>query len=192
MKHRICNILDLIVHNSPRIRFPVSLALIFIIVLFSHFLLTDSVSAEVIERIVAIVNDDVILLSEYREAIETAKKSDSSISKETILDEMINRKLLLNDAKKFWIGVSSIRHKTGMDDSAVISEYIERRIKAFIHIPYENIESYYIINRKLFTGKEFYDVRDEIEDYLIKEDLSIRLQEYMEELRKNSYIRVQR
>ncbi|GBD97718.1 chaperone SurA [bacterium BMS3Abin06] len=191
MKQRICSIFDIIIRSSPRLRFSVSPSLILIIALFAHVLLTGSVCAEVLERIVAIVNDDVILLSEYREAIEIAKKSGSSISEETILDEMINRRLLLNEAKKFWIGVPGIRHKAGMDDSAVISEYIDRRIKAFIHIPYEDIESYYITNRKLFAGKEFYDVRDEIEDYLIKEKLSIRLREYIEELRKNSYIRIQ-
>ena len=191
MKQRICNISDIIIHNSRRLRFVVSPALIFIILLFSHVLLIDSARAEVLERIVAIVNDDVILLSEYREAVEAAKKSGGSISGEAILDKMINSKLLLNEAKKFWIGVPGIRHKAGMDDNAVISEYIARKIKAFIHIPYENIESYYKINRELFAGKEFYDVRDEIEDTLIKEELIIRLREYMKELRKNSYIRVQ-
>ena len=191
MKQRICNILYLTMHNFPRSPIHIFPALVLSMLFFFHVMLIDSARAEVLERIVAIVNDDVILLSEYREAVETAKKSDSSISEETVLDEMINRRLLLNEAKKFWIGVSRIRHRSGMDDSAVISEYINRRIKAFIHIPYGDIESYYITNRKLFKGKEFYDVRDEIEDYLIKEKLRIRLQEYMEKLRKNSYIRVQ-
>jgi hypothetical protein len=137
------------------------------------------------------VNDDVIMLSEFKEALKSAEKSDISISEEIILNEMINRMLLLNEAKKFWISVPGNRRKTAEDEGAIINEYINRRIKAFIYIPYEDIEYYYTRNLERFEDKEFYDVRDEIEDYLLKEEISIRLSEYIEELRKTSYIRIQ-
>ena len=186
MKQRMYTLFDNIIFGPPRVRASVYLALFLIIALLFHVLFLNSVRAEVLERIVAIVNDDVILLREYREAVESARKSG-----EDILEEMINRNLLLHEAKKYWAGVSSARHDTAMDDRTVVSEYIDRRIKAFIHIPYEDIESYYINNKELFDDREFYDARDEIEEYLVNEELNIRLRQYLEELRETAYIRVQ-
>ena len=147
--------------------------------------------AEVLERIVAVVDDDVILLSEFREAFRAVEQSGEKISEEGFLDEMINNLLLLKEAKKFSFYVSSESDKAVMDEKAIINEYIDRRIKVFIRIPYDEIESYYSENKPLFEGKEFYDVKDEIEEYLIGKELTTRVNEYIEDLRKKHYIRIQ-
>lgn len=145
--------------------------------------------AEVLERVVAIVNDDLILLSEFQEALNSAKASDSGVSREKVLNEMIDNRLLLNEAKKYRIITPDKSRKAG-SDRALIREYIHRRIKALIHIPYEEIEHYYQMNRDLYGDKEIIDVRDEIEEQLVEMELKTKLREHIEELRKQSYIRI--
>ena len=165
-------------------------AFVFVVIAFC-MLLVNSIYAEVVERIVAIVNDEVILLSEFEKVVKSAEKSESYVSEEEVLDEMINRMLLLTEAKRFWIGTSTGRHLSDSDEDTFLQGYIDRRIKAFIHIPYEEVEDYYMENSESFDGKEFYEVRDEIEDKLITDALSVKVREYIEGLRKKAYIRVQ-
>ncbi len=153
--------------------------------------LSAFVYAEVLERIVAIVNNEVILLSEFKKDYQTAVDSGAKTTEREFLDKMINRLLLLEQAKKFRLKISALSHEMPASENDVINEYIERRIKAFIYIPFKEIESYYRSNRKLFDNKEFYDVRDEIENYLIEKKLNGRLLEHIEDLRKRSYIRIQ-
>jgi ribosomal protein S13 len=78
-----------------------------------------------------------------------------------------------------------------VDDNNLIKEYIERRIKALIHIPIDEIESYYKNNMERFAGKEFYEVKDEIEDYMVEGELKRKIAEHVEELRNKAYIRIQ-
>lgn len=158
--------------------------------MFAAFCLLASaaVHGEVLERVVAIVNDDIILLSEFEITVDTARKADIMDSDEALLNEMINRLLLLKEAERLKIGKGS---KKDADDNAVIKEYIDRRIKAFIHIPPDDIEYHYVWNREQFAGKEFYEVRDEIEKQLVDKVLSERLREYIKELRDGAFIRIQ-
>lgn len=156
----------------------------FICLLFTVYCpLFTAIYAEVIERVVAIVDEEVILLSELDEAFQSAVNSGVKTTREEVLAGMINRILLLRQAKKF-----SLDKK---DDNALINEYIENRLRPFIHIPFEEIELFYKNNMDAFGKKEFYDVRDEIEAYLIEKELNKRLIEHIKELRKKAYIRIQ-
>jgi len=153
-------------------------------------LLTAYCRAEVIDRIVAIVDDEIILMSEYDEALQSARKSDTEASGEKVLDRMIDRVLLLKQAKRLRLGSSSGADASS-DDDALVKEYIDRGIKSFIHIPIREIESYYDRDREQFQGREFYEVKDEIEDRLVNAALEKKLQWHLEELRRKAYIRVQ-
>ncbi|MBI4839300.1 MAG: hypothetical protein HY806_09230, partial [Nitrospirae bacterium] len=42
-----------------------------------------------------------------------------------------------------------------------------------------------------FKGKDFYDVRNDIETYLVEKQLNRKLLEHINELREKSYIRIQ-
>lgn len=163
----------------------VSMAAIFIIAFQLSSTFADS---ETIERVVAIVNDEVILLSEFNDAYDNVAAARKGISKEEFLDEMINRELILEQARKFNLEGSP---DTKVSDNLLVERYLERRIKAFIHIPFEVIENYYIKNAPQYKGKSFYDVQDEIESFLIDEKLNIKISEHIKELRDNAYIRVQ-
>lgn len=173
--------------KSQLLNFSTSQLLIFCLLVTCHLSLV--VHAEVLERIVAIVNNKVILLSEYEEALEAAGKSDQKVTEDAVLDEMINRILILEQAKRLSLGISDTVEN--VDDDRLIKEYIDRRIKAFIHIPIDEIESDYKNNRGSFAEREFYEVKDEIEDYLVERALKRKIAEHVEELRMKAYIRIQ-
>jgi len=147
--------------------------------------LTSTVSSEVLDRVVVIVNDEVILLTELKNEISVRKKHGSGLTAAGVLDDMINRLILLDEARKFMLNI-----KTADIDSA-IELYVERRIKAMIHIPFEKLEAYYADNRELYGNKEFYDVKDEIESFMLENELRIRMLNHTQELRSKSYIRIQ-
>ena len=147
--------------------------------------LTSPVSSEVLDRVVAVVNDEVILLTELKNEMSARKEAGSELTAAEVLDEMINRLVLLEQARKFMLNT------TASDIDSIVDLYLERSIKAIIHIPFEEIESYYIDHSELYGDKEFYDVKDEIESYMIANELKIRMLKHTKELRSKSYIRIQ-
>jgi hypothetical protein len=149
-------------------------------------LLSTVSSAELMERVVAIVDDDVILLSELNEAL---KKAEGRKSIE-VLNEMINRRLLLKDAQRF-IHVSGSIHYTDEEIDRIIKEYINLRIRPFIRIPVEEVEGYFREHRESFGDRNFYEVKDEIEALLTEEEVRRRLNEHLRRLKNKSYIRIQ-
>lgn len=147
--------------------------------------------AEMLDRVVAIINDDVILHSAFSKAFETAMEYDPDVTESDVLDEMIDRLLLLKEARKFRLTSSDDEQGKVKDDKVIIKEYIDVRLKGFIHVPYEDVEYYYYQKKDSFSDKDFFDVRNEIEEYLIEQELNIKLIEYIEDLKRNAYIRVQ-
>jgi len=146
--------------------------------------------AEVLDRVVAIVDDEIILLSEVEDSYRKTLDSGIEIKKEDALNSLINRILLLKQAKRFTTEYSSAVQNTDRDN-ALIKEYIEKNLKSFIRIPPEEIDLFYKRNKEAFKGKDFYDVREEIEAYLIEEALNKRLLMHIEALRKEAYIKIQ-
>ena len=131
--------------------------------------------AEIIDRIVAIVNDDVILHSEFSREFESAMEYDPDVTASDVLDEMIDRLLLLKEARKFRITSPDDEQGRAKDDMLIIKEYIDVRLRGFIHVPYEDVEYYYYQKKDSFSGKEFFDVINEIEEFLIEQELTIKL-----------------
>ncbi len=77
----------------------------FFILVFS----TPLQAGEVIDRIVAVVNDDLITLSELKETISSLTTDTQTISKKeerSILEQMIEQKLLEQEAKRLGITVT--------------------------------------------------------------------------------------
>jgi len=167
------------------------LKLLYLGVFIIIFSMSGHCHAEMLDRVVAIVNDDVILHSEFSRAFETALEYDPDVTASDVLDNMIDRLLLLKEARKFRLTSSDDEQGKVKDDKVIIKEYIDVRLKGFIHVPYEDVEYYYYQKRDSFSGKDFFDVRNEIEEYLIEQELNIKLLEYLEDLKRNAYIRVQ-
>ena len=147
--------------------------------------LMSPVSSEVLDRVVAVVNDEVILLTELKNEISAQKESGSGLTAAEVLDDMINTLVLLDEARKFMLNI------TASDIDSIVDLYVERSIKAIIHIPFKEVESYYIDHNELYVDKEFYDVKDEIESYMLENELKIRILIHTKELRSKSYVRIQ-
>jgi hypothetical protein len=156
------------------------------LLLTSYFSLLTIGSAELLDRVVAIVDDEAIMLSELKEAYQNALSLGRKVTKEEVLDGLINRMLLLKQAKKY---VPLIERTE--DENALINIYINRRIKAFIRISFEEIESFYRKNQESFVGKGLYEVRDEIERFLLEKKTNEMLKKHLQELREKAYIRIQ-
>jgi hypothetical protein len=146
-----------------------------------------SVSAEVLDRIVAVVNNEIILLSDLeRETAATAELADEDgTTREDILERMINRRILFDEAVKFRL------KNVASDEQAVVDLYIERRIRSLIHISLKESEAYYLDNSETYGETDFYEVKDEIESILEEKELEARLKKHIEELRRTTYIRIQ-
>ena len=157
---------------------------IFVILLLTfHVSLLSCAEAEIFDRVVAFVNDQAITLSELQEQYGNAKKLTPDITEEEVLNTMINRLLLLSEAKKYSIEAPSTEE--------ILNEYIDLKVRAFIRVSEKDIEAFYTDNKDKFIGKDFEDVREEIEKYFTEKELNTRLKELLKELRKNAYIKIQ-
>ena len=139
--------------------------------------------AEIIsDRVAAFVDDEAITDSELQAQYKKAQRVTPDVTIEEVLNTMINRVLILREAKKY-----RIEEPTAEE---VIREYIDLKVRAFIRVSETEIETYFRANSSMFSGKEYDDVRDEIEQYLIEKDLNKRLKEIIRELRKSAYIKL--
>ncbi len=147
-----------------------------------------SAYAEILERVVAIVDDEAILLSEFEDALNTVNKSGEAYTREEVMNQMISRVLLVRESEKYGFKGRKSRIK---DEKGIVNEYIEKRIKAFIHISYSEIEAFFEENKSRFPGKEVREARGEIEAYLVSKELNKRLREHIDELKQKAYVRIQ-
>ena len=134
------------------------------------------------DRVAAFVDDEAITNSELQEQYLETLKMTPDITRDEVLNTMINRILILREARKYRI------EKPSPDE--VIKEYIDLKERAFIRVPETEIEKYYKENSAMFSGKEYDDVRDDIEQYLIEKELNVRLKDTLRELRKTAYIKI--
>jgi hypothetical protein len=142
--------------------------------------------AEVLDRVVAVVNDEAIMLSEFIKARDEAKSLGINVTDQEVLEGLINRMLIVREAKKILLFSRNLD-----DEDEIVLEYIDKKIKAFIRVPFEEIEAFYVKNKDSFKGKSLYDVRDEIERYLLEKETNRQLVNQIKELRKEAYIKIQ-
>lgn len=177
--------IDPLPENTRFKRHPSKRFYTFVVLLFTFYvsLLTSHAEAEIYDRVVARVNDQAITLSEFREQFKIVKKLTPDITEDEVLGTMINRLLLLLEAKKYGI--------EGQSKEEILNEYIDLKVRAFISVGEKDIEGFYGANKDKFKGKDYDDVREEIEKYLTEKGLNDRLKETLKELRKNAYVKVQ-
>src|SRR3989304_5892407 len=97
---RLTNNIKLIrVSMSPYLRFPVSLSY-FSLVTCLLLTLCPSPSSAIKDRVVAFVDNTAITLSELDEVYTESLKHTPDITKEKVLNTLVNRLLLLREAKK--------------------------------------------------------------------------------------------
>jgi hypothetical protein len=140
-------------------------------------------SAGIRDRVVAFVDNTAITLSELETTYNVTSKVTPDITKEEVLNTMINRILLLREADKLKLEAPS--------EDELLREYIDLKIKTFIIIKEEELINFYKTHIEEFQGKEFDDVRDDIENYLTEKELNQRLKSHIKELRENACIKIQ-
>ncbi len=148
---------------------------------FSFQLLAIS-HAELIDKVVAFVDGSAITLREFEETYEKSRAINPNIPKKEVLNTMINRMLLLTEAKKLKIEARS--------DEELLSEYIDLKVKAFIKISEEDLEVFYNKSISEFKGAGYDTVRDKIEEYLTEQEINRLLKRHIDELRSKAYIKV--
>ncbi len=154
-----------------------------IVTLFLLFALCSQLSATIKDCVVAFVDNTAITLSELEEEYAKSQKATPDISKEEVLNAMVNRVLLLKEAKKMRLEAPS--------EDELLKEYIDLKIRVFIKIREKEISDFYQKHIDSFQGKEFEAVREEIENYLVEAELNRLLKKHIEELRKKAYVKIQ-
>jgi parvulin-like peptidyl-prolyl isomerase len=135
----------------------------------------------VIDRTVAFVEDDAILLSDLDRNYQKALLVSPGITRAEVLETLINRTLLLREAKKLFRGIT--------DDEQAIKDYIDLKVRAFIKLPEQEVRDYYDEHRKDFGGLEFEQVKAQIETLLQEREVNMRLADLVKDLRVKAYIK---
>jgi len=175
--------------EASRCRFLFALYLLpftFYFLLFSCLLLfapCPLLSAGMQDRVVAFVDNTAITLSDLEAKYAETLKATPNITTMEVLNTMVNRTLLLREAKRFRLEAPS--------EEELLKEYIDLKIRAFIRIRDQTIADFYQQHLIDFQGKELDEVRDQIETYLIEHELNQRLKSHIDELRGKSCVKVQ-
>jgi hypothetical protein len=138
--------------------------------------------AEIRDRVAAFVDDIAITLSELETRYAETARVAPDATREEVIKTMVNRVLLLREAKK-------IRLEAPSEDE-LLRDYVDLKIRAFIRISEEDILDFYNKNIVDFNGKELDDVREDIENYLTENELNKRLRWHIDELRDNACVRI--
>lgn len=139
--------------------------------------------AELIDRVVAYVDDTAITLSEFEENYEKMKKTTADIKEEDVINSMINRLLLLKEAKKMKL--------EALTDDELLKDYIDIKIGSSILIKEDAISLFYSEHINEFKGRDYLSVRDDIEKYLFELEINKQLKKHLEELRANAEVKIQ-
>lgn len=154
------------------------------ILLLSPYIPPNNLTAtvRVIDRVVASVDDDAITLREFERYYRSLKGITPDVTKTEALETLINRHLILRDARRMNI--------TLQDEDETIERYISIKVRSFVKIGGEDVRRYYNENRERFKGVELDDIYDRIEKLLLETEVNRRLRKHLEELRSSAYIKI--
>lgn len=146
------------------------------------FLLSAVSYAGLLDRVVAFVDNKAITLSELEDSYGKAMELKKDISKKEVLETMINRILLMKEARSFKLVANT--------DEELINEYIDLKVRAFIRIKETEIEDFYNKNLPDFKDAGFENVRENIEEYLMEREVNTALKKHIAELRERAYVKI--
>jgi len=109
------------------------------------FILCPLLSAEIRDRVVASVDNTAITLSELEEIDTKTQKVTPGVIKDEVLNTMINRVLLLREAKKLKLDAHS--------EDEMLRDYLDLKIRPFIRIKEEELSE----EEKTDEGEKIYE-----------------------------------
>jgi hypothetical protein len=135
------------------------------------------------DRVAAYVDNTAITLTELDKKYAETVQVSPAVTREEVLNTMINRILLIREARK-------IRLKSEREEE-LLREYVDLKIRSFIRIKDEEIRDFYKSHASDFPEKDLEELREDIENYLIEQALNKRLKEHIEALKYNACIKIQ-
>lgn len=136
----------------------------------------------VIDRLVAYVDDYAITLSELDMQFEKMSKVSPSITKKEVIESIINKILLIKEAKKLRLDFST--------EEDLINHYLEMAISSRLTIKEEEVFDFYKKNVQSAKNEDYFDLKDQIEKYLLEQQFNTLLKKHIDELRQKANIRV--
>lgn len=136
----------------------------------------------IIDRLAAYVGDTAITLSEFEIEFQRMSKTTPDLSKNEVMDSMINRILLIKEARKIRLDAHS--------EDELVNLYLDIKIKSRLFIKEEEIVDFYKTYIGEFKGEDYLLIKDQIENYLLEKELNDILKKHIEELRQNAEIKV--
>jgi hypothetical protein len=104
------------------------------------------------------------------------------ITKHEALETMINRELLLREARRLRLEAP--------DDDALLEDYIDMKVRAFIKIKEADIREFYGDNTAEFGMKSYDEVKDDIEAYLVEKEVNYRIKRHLDSLKERAHIEI--
>jgi len=163
------------------------IAALFIISFLSAFAFSGTNSTEVVDRIVAVVNEDIISLSELSNAVQPYAEKIKSLGyppekeretlfrvREDMLDQLINQKLTDQESKKYNISVSDNELDNAIERVKEVNHFTDEDLRSMLAKEDLSIESYrnkikeHLIRSKLLNYEvksKIVITKDEIKSY---------------------------
>lgn len=138
--------------------------------------------AELINTVVAFIDDQAITLRDFEDYYSIAKKFHTDITPEKALETLINRLIILREARRLKL--------KGSSEDDIINTYIDIKVRAFVRVPEEEIKRFYEANKKKMKGIPLQDVRQQIENLLIEKKVNRLLKIHLRKLKEKSYIKI--
>ncbi len=135
-----------------------------------------------IDRVVAFIDDTAITLVDYQKYYQVAKKFHPGLSPEEAINTLINRMLLIREARR-------LRLK-GETEDEIINHYIDIRIRAFVRVSEAEVRGFYEKNRERFGSAKLQELYAQIDTLLREKKVNSMLKRHLKELKRGSYIKV--
>ncbi|MFO7666904.1 MAG: SurA N-terminal domain-containing protein [Desulfobacterales bacterium] len=129
--------------------------LIFFLIMLSTFTYAGTNSGEVVDRVVAVVNEEIISLSELSNAINPYAERIKSLGyppekeremlfkvREDMLDQLINQKLTDQESKKYGISVSEKELDNAIERVKEVNHYTDEDLRSMLAKEDMTIEGY--------------------------------------------------
>ncbi len=140
--------------------------------------------AELINTVVAFIDDQAITLRDFEDYYTIAKKFHTDITPEKALETLINRLILLREARRLKL--------KGSTEDDIINTYIDIKVRAFVRVSEEEINRFYEANKEKMKDVPLQDVRQQIENLLIEKKVNNLLKIHLRKLKEKSYIKINR
>jgi len=178
-----------------------------------------AISAEVVDRIMAIVSDEIIALSDvktYQTFFGNGRDTEAN------LEELIDQKLFLSEAQKFKLEdppaetmeeayrqleahmggreplVEKLKQFAMSEDDLlvqiqerlVVAQFIDQRINFFVFVSPNEVKEYYRKHADEFQDLSFDQAQSEIQDVLNRKKAELRRKEYLDRLKARATIQL--